>query len=90
MENVLFFWKENIWRWGIMYFSDIQKLKEQETWKVNKKKVVTNIDEMEKTIELFSKVRKMPTVPDGMINEIILSVLEKIIDELKALEGVNK
>ena len=73
-----------------MYLSDIQKLKEQETWKVNKKKVVTNIDEMEKTIELFSKVRKMPTVPDGMINEIILSVLEKIIDELKALEGVNK
>jgi len=74
----------------MMYLSDIQKLKEQETWKVNKKKVVTNIDEMEKTIELFSKVRKMPTVPDGMINEIILSVLEKIIDELKALEGVNK
>ena len=73
-----------------MYFSDIQKLKEQETWKVNKKKVVTNIDEMEKTIELFSKVRKMPTVPDGMINEIILSVLEKIIDELKALETTIK
>ena len=74
----------------MMYLSDIQKLKEQAIWKVNKKKAVTNIDEMEKTIELFSKVRKMPTVPDGMINEIILSVLGKIIDELKALEGVNK
>ena len=42
-----------------------------------------NISEIEEAMELFREVRKMPNVPDGMINDIILSILEKNINQHK-------
>jgi len=65
-----------------MYLSDIQKLKEQAIWKVNKKKAVTNIEEMEKQVDFLTK-RIVDLELEGTTAEVLRDFMRMSIDELK-------
>ena len=67
----------------MMYLSDIQKLKEQAIWKVNKKKAVTNIDAMEKQVDfLTEKISELEL--EGTTAEVLRDFMRMTLDELKS------
>jgi flagellar motor component MotA len=76
-----------------MYLSDIQKLKEQAIWKVNKKKAVTNIEEMEKQVDFLTK-RIVDLELEGTTAEVLRDFMRMSIDELKdqadRMAGIEK
>ncbi len=77
----------------MMYLSDIQKLKEQAIWKVNKKKAVTNIDEMEKQVDfLTEKVSELEL--EGTVTDVLRDFMRMTMDELKSqadrMAGIEK